>query len=452
MKKPSLREFFNLLEKENKALRIKEEVSVKFEIPFITKKLEPYKAVMFEKVKEAKIPVVAGICGSRERICRALNINEEKLYDKILEALKNPLKTKIVEDGEVKEVKEKPNLKKFPILIHYNCDKYPYVTSAIISAKNPDNEEVENVSIHRLQVLDEKHLAIRIVPRHLYKLCQIAKDKGKNTLDIAISIGNHPAILLAASSPAPFGVSEFDVANRMLNGELKLIECENVNARAPANSEIIFEARILLNKLVEEGPFVDITGTYDAVRLQPLVEVVNVLRRSDCIYQALIPAGFEHKLLMGLAREAKIWEAVRNVVPTVKAVRLTDGGCGWLHVVISLRKQIEGDSKNAILAAFSAHPSVKHVIVVDEDIDVDNLSMVEWALATRFQADEDLIIIKNVRGSSLDPSAEQETGLTCKAGFDATIPLNKPKEKFEKAKIPENQKVKDILSKLNFKI
>ncbi|MGP3667701.1 MAG: UbiD family decarboxylase [Candidatus Bathyarchaeota archaeon] len=452
MEKPSLREFFNILEKENKALKIKEEASVKFEIPFIAKKLEPYKAVMFEKVKEAKIPVVAGICGSRERICKALNVNEKGLYDKILEALKNPLKAEVVEDGEVKEVKEKPNLERFPILIHYEGDKYPYITSAIVSAKNPENEEIENVSIHRLQVLDKNHLAIRIVPRHLYKLCQTAKNKGKNSLDVAISIGNHPAILLAASSPAPFGVSEFDVANRMLNGELRLIECENVNARAPANSEIIFEARILLDKMVNEGPFVDITGTYDVVRLQPLVEVVNVLRRSDCIYQALIPAGYEHKLLMGLAREAKIWETVKNVTPTVKAVRLTDGGCGWLHVVISLKKQVEGDGKNAILAAFSAHPSVKHVIVVDEDIDVDNPLMVEWALATRFQADKDLVIVKNVRGSSLDPSAEQETGLTCKAGFDATIPFNKPRGKFEKAKIPVNQKVKDILSKLNFKV
>ncbi|MCX8176021.1 MAG: UbiD family decarboxylase, partial [Candidatus Bathyarchaeota archaeon] len=386
MEKPSLREFFTILEKENKALRIREEVSVRFEIPFIAKELEPCKAVMFEKVKESKIPVVVGVCGSRDRICRALNVVEEQLYNKILEALKNPLKAKVVEDGEVKEVKEKPDLEKFPILTHYDGDKHPYITSAIVSAKNPENEEIENVSIHRLQVLDKNHLAIRIVPRHLYKLCQIAKDKGKNSLDVAISIGNHPAVLLAASSPAPFGISEFEVANRMLNGELKLIECENVNARAPVNSEIIFEARILLDKMVNEGPFVDITGTYDVVRLQPLVEVVNVLRRSNCIYQALIPAGYEHKLLMGLAREAKIWETVKNVVPTVKAVRLTDGGCGWLHVVISLKKQVEGDGKNAILAAFSAHPSVKHVIVVDEDIDVDNPLMVEWALATRFQA------------------------------------------------------------------
>ncbi|RLI04227.1 UbiD family decarboxylase, partial [Candidatus Bathyarchaeota archaeon] len=282
----------------------------------------------------------------------------------------------------------------------------------------------------------------------LYTLYQTAKKEGKRSLDVAISVGVHPAVLLAAASPAPFDVNEFDVANALLKGELKLTKCENIDVNVPANSEIVFEGRILLDKEAPEGPFVDVTGTYDIVRLQPVVELVGVMRRKNHVYQALLPAGLEHKLFMGLARKVKIWETVRKVVPTVRSVKLTEGSGGWLHALISIRKETENDGKNVISAAFSAHPSLKHVFVVDEDIDVDNLIEVEWALATRFQGDEDLVILKNVKGSTLDPSANQETGLTTKVGFDLTRPLSKPPEKFKKAVIPENSNVKRILNQI----
>ncbi|RLI01899.1 UbiD family decarboxylase [Candidatus Bathyarchaeota archaeon] len=442
-----LREFLNQLETENELIKIEEEVSTKFEMAANIKKLEAEKAVFFKKVKESNFSVVAAVCGNRKRICKALNVIPEKLYEKILQALKFPKKPSMAGDGKVKEVWEKPNLKNFPILTHYEKDAGPYITSAIISAKSPDGK-IENVSIHRLLVLRKDKLAIRIVPRHLQKLCEMAKESGKKTLDIAVCIGVHPAIFLAAASPAPFGLSEYEVANSLLDGKLKLLDCENVDVRVPSDAEIVFEGKILLDEKVSEGPFTDVTQTYDIVRLQPTIKLVGIMRRKNCIYQALLPGGTEHRLFMGLAREAKIWETVKAVVPTVKAVRLTDDGCGWLHAVVSIKKQLEGDGKNVVFAAFTAHPSLKHVVVVDEDINVENPLEVEWAIATRFQADKGLIKIENVRGSTLDPSANQETGTTTKLGLDATKPLSKPPEKFEKAKIPENRKVKDILEKL----
>ncbi|MEM3381996.1 MAG: UbiD family decarboxylase, partial [Candidatus Bathyarchaeia archaeon] len=151
---------------------------------------------------------------------------------------------------------------------------------------------------------------------------------------------------------------------------------------------------------------------------------------------ALLPSGSEHGLLMGLPQEAKIEEAVSGVVPKVKDINLTPGGCHWLHAVISIEKQAEGDGKNAILAAFAGHPSLKHVVIVDTDIDVNNPTEVEWAIATRFQGSKGLVVIRNVRGSSLDASGDQKLNLTTKVGIDATRTLLKPKEKFEKAKIP----------------
>lgn len=140
------------------------------------------------------------------------------------------------------------------------------------------------------------------------------------------------------------------------------------------------------------------------------MDIVNVMHRKDYIYQALLPGGSEHRLLMGLPREAAVYEAVSNIVPRVKAVNLSSGGCGWLHAIISIDKQTDGDAKNALLAAFAGHPSLKHAVVVDSDIDVHNPEEVEWAIALRFQADEDLVVIPKARGSTLDPSADQESG------------------------------------------
>jgi UbiD family decarboxylase len=151
---------------------------------------------------------------------------------------------------------------------------------------------------------------------------------------------------------------------------------------------------------------------------------------------------------MGLPHEVLIWEAVSKVVPKVYAVNLSHGGSGWLHAIISIEKQLDGDGKNALLAAFAAHPSLKHAVVVDSDINVFDINDVEWAIATRFQASEDLIVISNARGSTLDSSADQETGLTTKMGIDATRPFNKPKEKFERAKIPVSRNSEKILGKL----
>ncbi len=229
---------------------------------------------------------------------------------------------------------------------------------------------------------------------------------------------------------------------------MRLIKCDNVNAYAPADAEIILEGVISTKKEVIEGPLVDITGTYDVQRSQPIIKLKGMMHRKDFIYQALLPSGREHKLLMGLPRETLIWESVGKTVPSVEAVNLSAGGCGWLHAILSIEKQVDGDAKNALMAAFSAHPSLKHAIVVDTDIDVYNLEEVEWAIATRFQADEDLVIIPHARGSTLDPSADQTTGLTTKVGIDATRPLGKPLEKFERAKIPLNKKIVGIIGNL----
>jgi UbiD family decarboxylase len=444
----SLREFLRQGEKEKEILHVKDSVSTRFQIAYIMKQFDREGPILFfNSVKDFETSVVANVSGTRKRVCRALGVDQGSLYRRLTEVWRYSIKPKVVKSAAVKECVEKDiDLSKIPALTHFQNDSGPYITSAVVHARSVDGN-AENVSIHRLQVLDRKHLAIRLVPRHLWSLYQTAKKTGKD-LDVAISVGVHPAVMLAASSPLPFGLCEYDVANAMLNGDLRLTECERVNACAVADAELVLEGRISASKEVAEGPFVDITGTYDVQRKQPVVDVVGVVHRRNYVYHALLSSGMEHLILMGLPHEALIWDAVSKVVPKVFAVNLSKGGSGWLHVVISIEKQAEGDGKNALLAAFAAHPSLKHAVVVDSDIDVFDASEVEWAVATRFQASEDLVVMENVRGSTLDPSSDQERVLTSKVGFDATIPFSKPKEKFERASIPVDQHLAKLVRRL----
>jgi len=442
----SLRSFLAEMQKKNQLVQVDDEVSPRFDVSAFMKEFDCGPILYFDSVKGTSTKIVAGVCGTHQRLCLALGVSQENLYQKIIEAWRKPTPPKVVRGGPVNEVVERARLSKLPILTHFEHDAGAYITASVVAARSPDGK-IENVSIHRLQVLDDHHLAIRLVPRHLYKMWKTAKEQKEN-LDVAIAIGTHPAVMLAAASPVPFGVSEFGVANTFLNNKMPLVKCEHVNAYAPAEAEIVLEGRILTDREILEGPLVDITGTYDIQRKQPVIELVSMMHRRDYIYQALLPSGAEHKLLMGLPHETMIWEAVSKVVPTVKAVNLSIGGCGWLHAIISIDKLVDGDAKNALAAVFSAHPSLKHAIVVDTDIDVYNSEMVEWAIATRFQASEDLLVIPQARGSTLDPSADQETGLTTKVGIDATRPLTKPKEKFEQATIPVSKKVTESIGEL----
>ncbi len=442
----SLQSFLEEMEKEREVVHVRDRVSPRFEVASIIKAFNGGPILLFEDVEGYDTRILANVCGTRQRICSALGVRPENLYKKLVSTLRSPISPRIVKEAPVKEVVEKASFSRIPVLTHFEKDAGAYITSAIVSARSPDGK-IENVSIHRLLILDDTHLAIRLVPRQLFRLWQMSKEEKKD-LEVAIAIGLHPAVLLAASLPARFGVSEFGIANSLLENKMQLIKGERVDAYAPAGAEIILEGTISTEKETIEGPLVDITGTYDIQRSQPVIELVSMMHREDYLYQALLPSGVEHKLLMGLPREIVIWEAIAKVVPNVKAVNLSKGGGGWLHAIISIEKQTEGDGKNALLAAFGAHSSLKHAVVVDKDIDVFNLEEVEWAIATRFQAGEDLVVIPHVRGSTLDPSADQETALTTKLGVDATRSLTKPYENFKLAKIPMDEGIVDIVSKI----
>ena len=439
-----LREFMDRLDARGDLIHVEEPFSTEYEVAAALKRFDAGKALVFDRVKGYETRIVGGVCGTRARILDGLGVEPEEFYTRIQEAVRKPEPCE-VGDGPVKEVLvDDPSLGDFPVLTHFEGDPGPYVTAGILYARSPDGS-VENVSFHRLLVLDGKRMAIRVVPRHLYRIKQMAQEAGASSLDVSISIGLHPTVLVAATAPAPFGTSEFEVANSLQGGGFRLTECEHVDALAPADAELVLEGRMRLDEEVAEGPFVDLSGTFDIERRQPVVELVGAMHREDYVYQALLPSGSEHRLLMGMPREVRIWEYVQNVVPTVRGVNMTLGGMGWLHCVVSFDKFREGDPKNVLMAIFAAHPSLKHAVVVDSDIDPYDMEQVEWAVATRFRGDEDLLVIPKVRVSSLDPVSDQEKELGCKVGVDATKPLGR--EGFEKPGIPVSEEVKRLLEK-----
>lgn len=309
---------------------------------------------------------------------------------------------------------EAADLSKIPILKHFPKDAGRYLTTGIVFSAF---DGVENASIHRLLVKDDTHLVGRIVEgRHTYKLLQAALAKGEK-LPIAITIGTHPAVTFAACTRVPEG-KEMAYAAEISGKPLNLYTCPN-GIRVP-DAEIILYGW-MTGELAEEGPFVDISGTYDPIRMQPVIELEGMHLKENFIYHGLVPAGAEHKMLMGAPYEPKIYAAVAGVT-NVRDVYLTKGGAGYFHAVVQIKKMTEGDGKNAIMAAFAAHTSLKHVVVVDSDINIYSPEDVEFAIATRVRADEDVMIISGVRGSSLDPCRIGD-GLNVKAGVDATIPL-----------------------------
>ncbi|MCK9313234.1 MAG: UbiD family decarboxylase [Methanocorpusculum sp.] len=354
-------------------------------------------------------PCVMNTIFDRDSLSIALNIPKDRLV-KTLAACTYSGKTRNAGSLEFGPA----DLTQLPIMKHFPEDAGRYLTSGIVfSAWNG----ITNASIHRLQVLDKTHLIGRIVEgRHTYKLMKQAFSEGKN-LPIAITIGTHPAVTFAACTRVP-EAKEMNYAAEILGKDLDLFTCPN-GIQVP-DAEIILYG-YLTQELHEEGPFVDISGTYDPVRKQPVLEILGMRTKPGFIYHGIVPAGAEHKMLMGAPYEPKIYQAVSGVT-NVKDVFLTPGGSGYFHAVVQIKKMTEGDGKNAIMAAFAAHTSLKHVVIVDEDINIYDPSDVEYAIATRVRADRDVMIIPGVRGSSLDPCRIGD-GLNVKAGVDATMPL-----------------------------
>jgi len=423
-----LRDFLSKLEKDNELIHIKKEVSIDYEISNIIYSLNE-KPVIFDNVKDYDFPIFAGITSNRDIIAKGLGITKDKLLFKLVESLRNPSDPEVVGKAPCQEVVIKePDISKLPLLYHLDGDGGRYATATVATIKDPDTGR--NVSYHRLMEIGKNKFTARLIKN---RQTRTTYDKIEGDLEMAVCIGNSVPVMIAASLGPPSGVDEFRIANTL--DKTPMVKCLTKDLEIPAESEFVIEGRIT-KELDREGPFVDLTETRDFERQEPVFVVDCITHRKDAIYQALIPGRLEHKILMGMPKEPTIYNEVSKVADC-KNVLVTIGGGSWLHSIVQIKKKNPDDGIKAINAAFNGHKSMKHVWIVDEDVDIYDPNAIEWAIATRFQGDEDLIIKPNQPGSSLDPSGKHEPGkktLTTKIGFDATIPLDIDKSKYEVVK------------------
>ena len=424
----TLRSYLERLKAENRLLHVREPISKIYEIAGVLKQVEP-RPVWFEQVCESPFGVVGNLFCGKAAFADYFGIPIGEIIPFMSQAIQNPIRPEIVTEAPCQEVvMSQPDLDILPILKHCELDGGNYISSGVVIAGHP--KWGQNVDFHRCMQISKTEMAMRVVAsRHFDAFL-----KDRNSIDVAICIGNAPNILTAAATSVELGWDELSIANAL--EPLRVVKAKTVDVFVPAETEFVLEGTVRLDHTHAEGPFVDLTATYDIVRQQPVFEVKTITHRRDGLWHALLPGSLEHKLLMGMPREPTIYKKVNEVVQCLD-VNVNPGGCSWLHAIVQIKKQNEDDGRKAIAAAFAGHRSCKHIYVVDEDIDIYNPQEVEWAFATRFQADRDLIIQGREQGSSLDPSSDPGSHLTTKVGFDLTRPLETRGKSFLKAAFPQ---------------
>ena len=421
----SFRDFIAKLRKEGGMTELSRPVSLSLELAGVMAAFDG-KPVYAEKVKETPGARVAGnVFCTRELICGYLGITRGQLIPALISAINNPSKPQLVDatDAPVLEADAPVDLSRLPIPWHAEKDGGKYFSSAVVIAK--DKELGQNCSFHRMMVIGKDRVAVRILKRHLDEFIKRAGGE----LDVAFVVGAPINFLLASACSVEIGRDETTIANSL--APIRTVRLES-GIEVPADAEFVFEGTIT-RELADEGKFVDLTETYDVVRKQQVMKITRIRHRRDPIWHVLLPGALEHKLLMGMPREPTIYNEVSKIAPCT-GVNITPGGCSWLHAVVGIKKSRDDDGRRAITAAFSGHKSLKHIVVVDDDIDIYDPASVEWAIATRVQADKGVTILSGQKGSSLDPSADAHTYATSKMGIDATKPLQAHGKDFEKAK------------------
>jgi 2,5-furandicarboxylate decarboxylase 1 len=408
-------------------VRISKAISPRYEISAVLTQLEKKKrlpVLYFENLTGYNAPVVINAQATRRLMALAMECQPEELAKKFSERQSRPIAPVEINGAPVQEVVEpgeRVDLTQVPLLTHYDVNAAPYITAGIVVAADPDTG-VRNTSYNRLMMAGKRELRIFMaIGRHLWTLHN-KLERRNEALPISIVIGVHPLFSLGAQALTPADEDEYAVIGGLMNEPLRLARAKTVPMLIPADAEMIIEGHVLPHVRRTEGPFGEFTGHAVAQDERPVIEVSAVTHRRNYIFQDIHAGYTEHKLMGAIPREAALLKAVRQTVPTVKNVCMPTSGNSRFHAYISIAKRTPGQAKNAICAAFAADMLLKHVVIVDEEIDVFDEEQVLWAISNRFQADRDLVVIANAQGSELDPTAGPG-GVNAKMGLDATKPL-----------------------------
>jgi UbiD family decarboxylase len=445
----TFREFLDRLRRENELTDIRQAVDIRHIATLVD---QAQTALLFHNVIGYEIPVVSGIIRSRRRATMSMGCETYAAIEHRLQhGIDHPIAPRYVDTArnrEVVEAGDNVDLYKLPIPMCSIYDGGPMITAGVVIAKDP--EFGINAGMYRFMVKEKNLTGIDIVtPNNMRLFAQRAYEAGK-PCPISISIGTHPFEVMGSGFRAPLGVDEIGIAGGIRGAAVELAMCETIELPSIADAEIVLEAEILPTGWTHpEGRFGEFTRLMGGLHWNPLVKVKAITMRRDAIYYAL-HMPWENTWLAAPTRYTVIRRALKNAGVQVKDINVTLGGCGFWHAIISIRKQA-GEGKNALLAALTAM-DLKHVVIVDDDIDVFDPTEVEWAIATRVQGDKDIVIVPGARAKPLDPSLPvTPPGMVptgAKVGIDATIPEGVPRERYERIAYAyaDRAKIEDYVS------
>ena len=383
----TLRDWLDHLAGRDRLAVLKPNMALKFELAAHAKRLDGLRATVFPKPGGHPMPVVSGLVSDRGWIAEAMGVEPADMLPRFQEAASHPVPWQEVKSAPAQEVVHRSVdlTKLLPIPTHNEHDGGPYIAAGIMVVRNPKSGK-QNVSIHRCQVTGPNRLGVLVLPRHTYTFHRMAEEAGR-----------------------------------------------------PLEAAIVIEGRFLPGVREPEGPFGEFPQTYGSRSNREVMEVVTVTHRKDAMFHTMSGGGLEHLLLGAIPKEATLLTHLRRNFPNVLDVHLSPGGTMRFHLFVKIKKIQEGQGKNIIMGAFAGSFDLKHVVVVDDDIDIHNPAEVELAIATRFQADRDLLVVPESQGSKLDPS--NRDGVGAKMGLDATKPLAATEMHYKRIRVPGEETI-----------
>ena len=444
-----LRHFLAEIERKlpDEIAHVDRQVNPKHQLSAVLRKLQDedrYPAVIFNKVKGSKMPVVSNLFATTNRLALAFDISPDNMTQDYLAREEALIKPKVVRKAPVQEnvmTGRNVDLGKLPIVTHCEKDAGPYLTSAVGVFKDPDTG-VYDVGIFRMQLQGKKKLGVLYgVYAKAARIIRKNEERNKPT-EMAVFIGHHPACILSSQTKVPVDTDEFWVMGGLLGEPIEMVQAKTVEIRVPAHAEIVIEGKILPHVREPEGPFGEYPWYYGLERDGHVMEVTAITHRNDAIYHDVFSAHQDHNYCAKVQREAVLFKRVQVAVPGVKAVALPiSGNCRHVGYV-SMRKDFDGQGKIAAMAALISDTMMKMAVIVDEDVDVTNESEVWWAVATRTQADRAIFMVPEAYVAELDPGAysikdrNKRGYLNTKWAIDATMPIEMAFE--ERADVPQD--------------
>lgn len=399
--------------------------------------------ILFNKVTGGSMRTISGLYGNRELVYYLTGLSKENRVEKITRAITQPAPYKVVDAGPVQQNILRGNIdldSVLPINRFHKKDSSKFITAGVLVIRDPETGKI-HTSVRRLQYNGNNNLSVLVASRLLTDEMKKLAEKGKD-LDAAVVLGYDAEYLIASQiSSELYGQDKNEVDSALRGEPLELVRCQNSDLLVPAYAEIVLEGKIVTGGERQEGPFGELMGYYGECGPHPYLLVETVTHRDDPIYETAFPCVEEH-FTNGVIREAELFTHLKNVVDVLD-VNVSEGGGYRFNAYVSIRKRNEGDGKSAILAALGLNKDLKHVVIVDPDVDIYDLREIEWAIATRSQASSDYAVVNGALGSGLEAS-HLLRGVTDKVGIDATAPLGTLDAKFERCKIPGFETV-DIL-------